>query len=145
MLPYFQKRQNKTFFSLKMENTYQEITLPSTVSSSSTATTSESRLQETSTPRENQEGTATSAMVCSRSHEYGSTEKFSLTATSQSTELSSSPTQPTVSPDLYSKQSNLCEPRCLCTRFHSQLRKCLEKHYLNETSIFYLVNLKHRA
>lgn len=117
-----------------MENTYQEITLPSTVSSSSTATTSEIRLQETSTPREKQEGTATSAMVCSRFYEYGSTEKFSLTATSQSTELSSSPTKPTVSPDLYSKQSNLCEPRCLCTSFHSQLRKRLEKHYLNETS-----------
>ncbi|KAM9628825.1 xin actin-binding repeat-containing protein 2-like [Morphnus guianensis] len=128
------KEVKTTFFSLKMENTYQEITLPSTVSSSSTATTSASRLQETSTPREKQEGTATSAMVCSRSHEYESTEKFSLTATSQSTELSSSPTKPTVSPDLYSKQSNLCEPRCLCTCFHSQLRKRLEKHYLNETS-----------
>lgn len=123
-----------------MENTYQEITLPSTVTSSST--TSASRLQETSTPREKQDETATSGIICSRFHKYGSTEKFSttyvkalleMTATSQSTEPSSSP-KPTVSTDLYPKQSNLCELRHSYKHFHPQLRKRLEKHYLSENS-----------
>lgn len=125
-----------------MEKTYQEITLPSTVSSPSTATNSASGLQKTSTPRKKQDGTANSALICSISHEYGSTEKFSttyakapleMTATYQSTESSSSPTKPTISTDLYPKQSNLCEIRHLYKCFHPQLRKSFKKHYL----IFY--------
>ncbi|XP_067154729.1 xin actin-binding repeat-containing protein 2 [Apteryx mantelli] len=127
----------------KIENGYQEVIWPSAVSCSSTTTTSASRLHETSTARKKQYGTAPSAMPYTRSPKYGNTENFpttsapaplEMTEISQSPEPSTSPTKPTIPKDLYSKQRNLYELKRLYKHIHPELRKSLEKDYLNEVS-----------
>ncbi|XP_068804808.1 xin actin-binding repeat-containing protein 2 isoform X3 [Struthio camelus] len=127
---------------VKIENGYQEVIWPSAVSCSSTTTTSASRLHETSTARKKQYGTAASAMPYARSPKYGNTESFPTTSApaplekteiSQSPEPSTSP-KPIISKDLYSKQRNLYELKRLYKHIHPELRKSLEKDYLNEIS-----------
>ncbi|XP_025892107.1 xin actin-binding repeat-containing protein 2 [Nothoprocta perdicaria] len=127
----------------KIANGYQEATWPSGVSCSSATTTSASRLHGTSTARKRQHGTAASAMPYTRSPTYGNTENFPTTATpapletteiSQSPEQSTSPTKSTIPKDLYSKQRNVYELKRLYKHIHPELRKSLEKDYLNEIS-----------
>ncbi|XP_062434888.1 xin actin-binding repeat-containing protein 2 [Rhea pennata] len=127
----------------KIENGYQEIIWPSAVSCSSTAMTSASRLHETSTERKKEYGTAASAMPYTRFPKYGNTENFptssapaplEMTEISQSPEPSTSPTNPIIPKDLYSKQRNLYELKRLYKHIHPELRKSLEKDYLNEIS-----------
>ncbi|XP_010212808.1 PREDICTED: xin actin-binding repeat-containing protein 2 [Tinamus guttatus] len=126
----------------KIENGYQEAIWPSAVSCSSTTTTSASRLHETSTARRKQYGTIASAMPNTRSPKYGNTENFPATFTPaplETTEISQSPEQPTspkstIPKDLYSKQRNLYELKRLYKHIHPELRKSLEKDYLNEIS-----------
>ncbi|KAM8806573.1 xin actin-binding repeat-containing protein 2 [Eudromia elegans] len=126
----------------KIENGYQEAIWPSAVSCSSTTTTSASRLHETSTAMKKQYGTAASAMPYTRSPKYGNTENFPTSSTpvpSERTEISQSPEQSTspkstIPKDLYSKQRNLYELKRLYKHIHPELRKSLEKDYLNEIS-----------
>ncbi|XP_064371571.1 xin actin-binding repeat-containing protein 2 [Dromaius novaehollandiae] len=127
----------------KIENGYQEVIWPSAVSRSSTTTTSASRLRETSTASKKQYGTAASAMPYTRSPKHGNAENFPTTSApaplertgiSQSPEPSTSPTKTTIPKDLYSKQRNLYELKRLYKHIHPELRKSLEKDYLNEIS-----------
>ncbi|XP_066468237.1 xin actin-binding repeat-containing protein 2 isoform X3 [Tiliqua scincoides] len=129
---------------IKIENGFEEMVWPSAAFASSTETASGSRQQEIYMAKKT--GYASTAAY-SNSSKYGSTEEFPpppspdlLQAPSEMTEFSQSP-EPSPPPakhmllkDLYSKQRNLYELKRLYKHIHPELRKNLEKEYINDIS-----------
>ncbi|KAM8789186.1 xin actin-binding repeat-containing protein 2 isoform 1-T1 [Rhynchonycteris naso] len=132
---------------IKIKSDYEDILKPSpTLSTSSTSCTSTSQKKETSTTRYSDHSATSSTLAQVHASPSEKTEEFpppppdifqtplDVTAFSQSPEFPSPPRIPPVPKELYSKQRNLYELNRLYKHIHPELRKNLEKDYINEVS-----------
>uniref|UniRef100_A0A4X2M0V5 Xin actin binding repeat containing 2 n=1 Tax=Vombatus ursinus TaxID=29139 RepID=A0A4X2M0V5_VOMUR len=130
---------------IKIDSEYKETVWPSPVITSITANASVSQRQDTSTIR-HREYTSTSSSAQVNTTNFGKTEDFpppptevmptlaDVTAFSQSPEFPRPPGKFPIPKDLYSKQRNLYELNRLYKHIHPELRKNLEKDYINDVS-----------
>ncbi|XP_054979419.1 xin actin-binding repeat-containing protein 2 isoform X1 [Sorex araneus] len=132
---------------IKIESEYEDTLKPSSVvGTSSTSCTSTSQRKEVSTTRYSDHSASSSLLAQIKATSLGNTEEFpppppdisqnsiDVTDFSQSPEFPNSPRMPPVPKELYSKQRNLYELNRLYKHIHPELRKNLEKDYINEVS-----------
>ncbi|XP_031816387.1 xin actin-binding repeat-containing protein 2 isoform X3 [Sarcophilus harrisii] len=130
---------------IKIDSEYKETGWPSPLVTSVAASASASQRQDTSTTRHT-EYRSTSSSAQGNTTNFGKTEDFpppppeimptlaDVTAFSQSPEFSKPPGKFPIPKDLYSKQRNLYELNRLYKHIHPELRKNLEKYYINDVS-----------
>ncbi|XP_006867069.1 PREDICTED: xin actin-binding repeat-containing protein 2-like [Chrysochloris asiatica] len=132
---------------IKIENEYEETLKPSSVvGTSSTSCSSTSQKKEMATTRYSNHSVTASTLAQANVSSSEQTDEFppppldvlqtplDVTAFSQSPEFPTPARRPPVPKELYCKQRNLYELNRLYKHIHPELRKNLEKDYINEVS-----------